>query len=86
MENFGLTFNDYHSYTEIQEFMNRIVWTLPGRAKLHTIGRSVEGREIQGIHVILKFFKKNFKFGNPKDLRRKIVFLDGGMHVNISNF
>lgn len=48
---FGLTFNEYHSYSEIQTFMNRIVWALPDRAKLFTIGKSVEGRDIQGIYV-----------------------------------
>lgn len=50
---------EYHSYSEILNFMDRIPNFLPNQAKVRLIGQTVEGREIRGIQVInfLFFFK-----------------------------
>lgn len=48
---FGLSMADYHSYDDMVAFMKRVHSALPGNTKIVSIGRTVEGREIQGIQV-----------------------------------
>uniref|UniRef100_A0AC34FQI1 Carboxypeptidase activation peptide domain-containing protein n=1 Tax=Panagrolaimus sp. ES5 TaxID=591445 RepID=A0AC34FQI1_9BILA len=50
-DDFGLSMKDYHSYSDIVSWMNRIESRLPGQAKVFSIGRTVEGRETYGIKV-----------------------------------
>uniref|UniRef100_A0A914YSB2 Carboxypeptidase activation peptide domain-containing protein n=1 Tax=Panagrolaimus superbus TaxID=310955 RepID=A0A914YSB2_9BILA len=51
-DDFGLSMKDYHSYSDIVSWMNRIESRLPGQAKVFSIGRTVEGRETYGIKVL----------------------------------
>lgn len=60
---------EYHSYSEILNFMDRIPNFLPNQAKVRLIGQTVEGREIRGI-----------QFGRPNNLTRTVIWIDAGIH------
>ena len=52
-EDFGLSMKEYHSYDDIVSWMRRIEAILGNRAKVISIGKTVEGRDIWGIKVSL---------------------------------
>uniref|UniRef100_A0A0R3RJX2 Peptidase_M14 domain-containing protein n=1 Tax=Elaeophora elaphi TaxID=1147741 RepID=A0A0R3RJX2_9BILA len=64
-------FGDYHSYDIILAWLADIQRFYPTMAKVFTIGRTYEGRDIKGI-----------KIGNPIDKTdKRIVWIDGGIHA-----
>uniref|UniRef100_A0A1I7S612 Zinc carboxypeptidase A 1 n=1 Tax=Bursaphelenchus xylophilus TaxID=6326 RepID=A0A1I7S612_BURXY len=67
---FGLIMGEYYSYDEIVSYMRRIVEALGGKAKMISIGRTHEGREIYGI-----------QFGRPADKSRTVTWIDAGIHA-----
>jgi hypothetical protein len=50
---FGLSLGEYYDYVELTRFMRRIQAAMPSRARIVSIGKSVEGREMEGIQVNL---------------------------------
>lgn len=44
-------FKAYRTYPEIMEFLNEMNTTYPSLTRLETIGKTIEGREIVGIHI-----------------------------------
>ncbi|KAH7728535.1 Protein Y47G6A.19 a [Aphelenchoides avenae] len=67
---FGLSMANYHSYDDMVAFMKRVHAALPANTKMISIGRTVEGREIQGI-----------QFGDPRDASRPVIWIDAGIHA-----
>nr|CAD2150137.1 unnamed protein product [Meloidogyne enterolobii] len=64
-------FGEYHSYREIQQWMEDIERNYPQIARTFAIGTTYEGRPIAGI-----------KLGNPiDDISKRAVWIDGGMHA-----
>uniref|UniRef100_A0A7E4VYX8 Peptidase_M14 domain-containing protein n=1 Tax=Panagrellus redivivus TaxID=6233 RepID=A0A7E4VYX8_PANRE len=71
MDDFGLSMADYHPYGDIVAWMGRIAARMPTQARVFSIGRTVEGREINGL-----------KIGNPVgDSSKRIIWIDGGIHA-----
>uniref|UniRef100_A0A914ELD3 ShKT domain-containing protein n=1 Tax=Acrobeloides nanus TaxID=290746 RepID=A0A914ELD3_9BILA len=72
MEDFGMPMGPfYYSYPEIVAWMRRIESRKPNFARVFSIGKTVERRDIYGI-----------KFGNPVDDKSKqVVWIDAGIHA-----
>ncbi|CAD5205886.1 unnamed protein product [Bursaphelenchus okinawaensis] len=67
---FGLIMGEYYSYDEIVAYMRRIRDALGPKAKIITIGKTHEGRDIFGI-----------QFGRPSDQTRTVTWIDAGIHA-----
>ncbi|KAF7635042.1 Peptidase_M14 domain-containing protein [Meloidogyne graminicola] len=64
-------FGEYHSYREIQQWLEDIERNYPQISRTFIIGTTYEGRPIIGI-----------KLGNPIDnISKRAVWIDGGMHA-----
>jgi hypothetical protein len=51
LHSFGLSLGEYYDFQELTTFMRRIQSAIPSRVRIVSIGRTVEGREMEGIQV-----------------------------------
>ena len=64
-------FDSYHSYDDHLTFLDDLVAQFPNNAKIVSAGRSVEGRDIKGIHI----------FGSSGPGRKPAVIWHGTVHA-----
>ncbi|CAB3410819.1 unnamed protein product [Caenorhabditis bovis] len=63
-------FGEYHSYATIVDYMRDIERKYPNRARVFSIGKTVEGRDIYAI-----------KIGQNIVQNKRIFWIDGGIHA-----
>ncbi|MFH4973408.1 hypothetical protein AB6A40_000117 [Gnathostoma spinigerum] len=64
-------FGEYHSYNEMIRWMNDIAYYYPTIAKVFTLGKTHEGRNIKGL-----------KIGNPVwSTDKRVIWIDAGIHA-----
>ena len=84
--NFQFDFGDYHSYQVIMDWMHEIERLYPDRAKVITIGETVEGRPIKTLKVRDSLSKKDFILSfqlgtNIHSTQKRVIWIDGGIHA-----
>uniref|UniRef100_A0A8R1HSZ0 ShKT domain-containing protein n=1 Tax=Caenorhabditis japonica TaxID=281687 RepID=A0A8R1HSZ0_CAEJA len=62
---------EYHSYQKIIDWMRDIEQKYPTRAKMFTMGRTEEGRPIQGIKIGSQVWRTD----------KRVFWIDGGIHA-----
>ncbi len=69
-----VSWNRYYTYDGIVDIMQKIAKAHPKLAKLQSIGKSVEGRDIWSLTI------SDFGTGNPD--RKPAMYIDGNIHSN----
>ncbi|PIV50115.1 MAG: peptidase M14, partial [Flavobacteriaceae bacterium CG02_land_8_20_14_3_00_34_13] len=69
-----ISWNRYNTYDGVTEILQKIVKAYPNLARLESIGKSVEGRDIWSIAI------SDFKTGNPD--KKPAMYIDGNIHSN----
>lgn len=70
-----ISWNRYHDYTALGEIMHKIAKEHPDLAKIQSIGKSYEGRDIWLLTI------SDFKNGGDVN-RKPAMYIDGGIHAN----
>lgn len=70
----AVSWNRYNTYDGITDIMQRIAKAHPKLAKMESIGKSVEGRDIWSLTI------SDFGTGNPD--RKPAMYIDGNIHSN----
>ena len=70
----AVRWNRYHDYAEATKLLNRMVAAHPDRARLKSLGRSHEGRQMWLLAIT------SFKTGD--DRAKPAFWIDGGIHAN----
>jgi len=65
----GYDYNKYNKYTAIRKELGNLVRNYPSKAKLFTLGKSYENREMVGIKISNGYWNK------------PIIWIDGGIHA-----
>ncbi|XP_071446834.1 carboxypeptidase B-like [Hetaerina americana] len=65
----GITFDKYYSHAEMNAYLDKVAAAHPDIAKVETVGKSFEGREMKGVKL------SSGGTGKP------LVFVDGGIHA-----
>jgi hypothetical protein len=69
-----VAWNRYYTYDGIVDIMQKIAKAHPKLAKLQSIGKSVEGRDIWSLAI------SDYETGNPD--RKPAMYIDGNIHSN----
>ncbi|HHY68898.1 MAG TPA: M14 family metallopeptidase [Bacillota bacterium] len=69
----SITFDKYHTYQEIEDFLKSCISEHPNLCNLETVGKSFQGRDIWMLEVT------NKETGSAKD--KPGVYLDGNIHA-----
>lgn len=69
-----VSWNRYYTYDGVVDIMQKIAKAHPNLARLQSIGKSVEGRDIWLLTV------SDFKIGNPD--KKPAMYIDGNIHSN----
>ncbi|MBI2430345.1 MAG: peptidase M14, partial [Ignavibacteriales bacterium] len=69
-----VAWNRYYDSKQLYEIMKRIEKAYPNLAKVYSIGKSVEGRDMWAMTI------SNSKSGNPDD--KPAMYVDGNIHSN----
>ncbi len=69
-----VSWNRYYTYDGIADIMQKIAKAHPKLAKLESIGKSVEGRDIWSLAI------SDYGTGNPD--RKPAMYIDGNIHSN----
>lgn len=69
-----VSWNRYYTYDGVVDIMQKIAKAHPNLARLQSIGKSVEGRDIWLLTV------SDFKTGNPD--KKPAMYIDGNIHSN----
>src|SRR5581483_7222269 len=68
------TFDHYYRYDELTEILNRLTRDFPELARIESIGKSYEGRDVWLVTVT------NFATGPDKD--KPALWVDGNIHAS----
>ncbi|XP_050674423.1 carboxypeptidase B-like [Leptidea sinapis] len=66
----GFNIFEYHSYAEMQEYLDVLANKCPNIVKLQTLGNSYQGRKVRLVKL-----SSNHNAGNP------VIFIDAGIHA-----
>ena len=68
-----LEYDHYYSYEELTETLQKLASEYPSISKLHSVGKSVEGRELWLMEIT------NLKTGDPET--KSAIWIDGNTHA-----
>jgi len=69
-----VSWNRYYTYDGVEDIMQKIAKAYPNLARLESIGKSFQGRDIWLLTI------SDFKTGNPD--RKPAMYIDGNIHSN----
>ncbi|KAI1810184.1 hypothetical protein GGS20DRAFT_219614 [Poronia punctata] len=70
-------FNTYHDYADHVEYWKDLQLAFPNNSELFSVGKSFEGRDIQGIHL----WGKEEGGGKKKRKNKEVILFHGNVHA-----